>query len=941
MKKILYVITALLLISIANAVTNEVKLSKKVITYSIDKNYPIEVINDNCIKVLEPDITELTKTLAIDDLLTLGGGLIPYKDELGRKILIDFTKEPLICHNQRVGVYSLGFGSTIIEVNKMNFGVTDGTIGKSGGVEAQVLDDYSDYLMAYYDFNLDPLGSTTCTDLVGNNDGVINAGSIGITDNASSYNHRSYFDDGIDTNNEGCTIDNSNVFNGLGTNFTIYSKVMRTDAGDTNGNIISLNGIILEHWSSNRLYAGVYFNDTKLYEIKWYNVFYPNIWYDVFEFYNGSDLCLSIGGTENCLEIRDVTNISKTATSYIGVYSTSRVLNGGIDNILIWNRSLTPQERNNVVNNLYKSKTNYSIVTNLKNITNPYGNFILTQLNFNSNDTDTPILRGINYSYSEEQLNVSIGKEETNRNNISTTIYLKNISQTENYNLTRNLTLLYDFDGDDYGKTTCSNILSDYLDGTARVDADIGICSDGSDMRGWCGNGLDEDGGNFQTQGCYLGEVTNLTFSHITVYVKYKMLGNNNETTGESLIQLGSTGLSFYNLGKTNSYRGRIIISGISDTVVYGVPNSITPNPTHFYDIFGWYNGSHICIEVDGEATCDVSTGTMSTFDGYGTIGAEDFGFNSEINGSIATLAVWNRSLIPQERQGIRNGSLLTNWTIRTEQNNSNPIILGETAEGETPPPSENLNITTNITLYLNNTQQDIVLTFGETFTVFYTDNASINITLTRNGTVIDNNSVQDLSAGYYNFTASTNQSTEVYFNNVTYFAEVLTLPPINENITVINLTLWLNNTQKNISLPDTETFTVYYLANTSYTVNLTKDGITIVNNTVQELEAGTYNFTAQIGGNTSIYFHNITYFAEVNETPPAPPSITTPRDWSYNITFYNRFYDNESCTMVILPETQETFYYGNVNISGNLYVSGCIRYNCGTGSCSTLGNCI
>lgn len=91
--------------------------------------------------------------------------------------------------------------------------------------------------------------------------------------------------------------------------------------------------------------------------------------------------------------------------------------------------------------------------------------------------------------------------------------------------------------------------------------------------------------------------------------------------------------------------------------------------------------------------------------------------------------------------------------------------------EGEA---TEDNNITTTLNLFLNDQESDLKIDDDENFYVYYYhDEPDANVTLYRNGTIIDNNSLQDLDIGWYNFTATTNISTEINFNNITYFANV------------------------------------------------------------------------------------------------------------------------------------------------------------------------
>lgn len=86
-------------------------------------------------------------------------------------------------------------------------------------------------------------------------------------------------------------------------------------------------------------------------------------------------------------------------------------------------------------------------------------------------------------------------------------------------------------------------------------------------------------------------------------------------------------------------------------------------------------------------------------------------------------------------------------------------------------------NLTVNFSLFLNNAEMDIISTFGETFTVHYLVNVSHNFNLTRNGSEIANNSIQNPAIGFYNYTITTN-GTVANFSNLSRFAEVIAFVP-------------------------------------------------------------------------------------------------------------------------------------------------------------------
>ena len=102
--------------------------------------------------------------------------------------------------------------------------------------------------------------------------------------------------------------------------------------------------------------------------------------------------------------------------------------------------------------------------------------------------------------------------------------------------------------------------------------------------------------------------------------------------------------------------------------------------------------------------------------------------------------------------------------------------------DGGSPPPTENLNITANVTIFLNSTHKNITMFHTEIFPVFYYVNSSgVIVNLTRNGTEILNNSNIFQDVGYYNYSATVQQNDSVYFAQSILFADVLAdlTPPI------------------------------------------------------------------------------------------------------------------------------------------------------------------
>lgn len=99
-------------------------------------------------------------------------------------------------------------------------------------------------------------------------------------------------------------------------------------------------------------------------------------------------------------------------------------------------------------------------------------------------------------------------------------------------------------------------------------------------------------------------------------------------------------------------------------------------------------------------------------------------------------------------------------------------------------------------------------------------------------------------------------------YGNVTVAAGA---PPASEdNNHTVGFNLFLNDTEDNIQALIGDTFYVYYYENTSIPYNLTRNGTTITNNSLQSLDVGYYNFTISVNDTTKTNFNSVTYHARI-----------------------------------------------------------------------------
>ena len=87
------------------------------INYDIDKNYPIEIINKDCIKFLTPNITDILKSVSLDKLSKISLNQMKYINEDSKVTYIDLRKNHTVCHNRTIGFSAkYGFSSTTINI---------------------------------------------------------------------------------------------------------------------------------------------------------------------------------------------------------------------------------------------------------------------------------------------------------------------------------------------------------------------------------------------------------------------------------------------------------------------------------------------------------------------------------------------------------------------------------------------------------------------------------------------------------------------------------------------------------------------------------------------------------------------------------------------------------------------------------------------------------
>ena len=211
-------------------------------------------------------------------------------------------------------------------------------------------------------------------------------------------------------------------------------------------------------------------------------------------------------------------------------------------------------------------------------------------------------------------------------------------------------------------------------------------------------------------------------------------------------------------------------------------------------------------------------------------------------------------------------------------------------------------------------------------------NNCTTDSYITRNGTIISNNSEQDLSAGQYNFT--------VYRNDTTNYTNIIDSKDfqIQQN-TSLSIYTYLNNSRANITIYNN---TAIWLNGTlngiSSTIKLYKNG-TLINSGTSPISnltnfngTGIYNITTIYEGNTNYSSKYETWWVNVTTAPDTiPPSI--------NITYpLNTTYTaNVSALNYTFVETNPSrcWYSNSSGVWNSTDVAAGVNFSNSTGYCA------
>lgn len=264
--------------------------------------------------------------------------------------------------------------------------------------------------------------------------------------------------------------------------------------------------------------------------------------------------------------------------------------------------------------------------------------------------------------------------------------------------------------------------------------------------------------------------------------------------------------------------------------------------------------------------------------------------------------------------------------------NISNGVYGAGTVSGNYSTPG-NANYTSNSTIFTvtinkNSSTCDIYFnaTSSQSYPFKFTSygDCTTNFYLTRNGTFINNNSEQDLSAGTYNFTVFRNdtQNYSVIANNKTF--------TIDQNNTY-NLTLFVT-TPITYGTPTTVTNTSCPLQINCSLYRNNTGLISSPDNSV--LSAGFYNYTFNTSGNANYSSKSISLLLQINKATPV--IYTYLNNLRANLSTYNQTNVTVNGTR-ISGESNILLYNNGTLINNGTQLKNITTYEAGTYNITTI----
>ncbi|MFP4457153.1 MAG: LamG-like jellyroll fold domain-containing protein [Clostridia bacterium] len=195
---------------------------------------------------------------------------------------------------------------------------------------------------------------------------------------------------------------------------------------------------------------------------------------------------------------------------------------------------------------------------------------------------------------------------------------------------------------------------------------------------------------------------------------------------------------------------------------------------------------------------------------------------------------------------------------------------------------NENYTDVSSVYLYaeVNQSESDCQVLFNETSPITYPNSFLVwsdcdsAFTLYRNGTEISNNSVQQLGASSYNFTAIREDTTN-YTN--TYDEETFVVDKATPSLS-------LNFEPSNNEDYGTETNVSGLDCPSEVTCNLYRNDSAVSNPDVQTLEAGSYNYTFNTTGNDNYTSDSVSGILTINAVIDNPPTFDNLRNFTHTV---------------------------------------------------------
>jgi hypothetical protein len=201
--------------------------------------------------------------------------------------------------------------------------------------------------------------------------------------------------------------------------------------------------------------------------------------------------------------------------------------------------------------------------------------------------------------------------------------------------------------------------------------------------------------------------------------------------------------------------------------------------------------------------------------------------------------------------------------------------------------------IASTTSLFLNNTQDNLTLTFGQSVNASaYCDYGTASLYL--NSSPVSNPYLETLAASYYNFTAYCSGDSNHSASFKTFYLTV--------NKASNPISLFLNSSQSNltISFGETSNATAYISFGS---VNLYRNSTTVSNSEISELPAGYHTYLANSSGDSN-HTVNSTYFAL---TVTSGASVTT--------VYLNSSSNDQTITFGEAVNATATTNYGSVTL--------------------------